>query len=303
MFGALSVLSPIGYANVPFSDPAPIEHSDNDSSDISAAMSAYEAGNITTAYQLAKSAADQGNTDAYILIGQIALKNGAGLSPQDALPWFSKAAQLRRGEAMRAIGEMYVKGLGIAQDVEKGRNWLQDSYRADDFLAARSLADSYFDIDPQQALNWYEKAASHGDDDSAYIAAIMLAENINVKPNSHRQLALLQQAAEAGHPAGMADYGLLVFQGAGTTQSDTEAATWFRKSAEAGDPEGQFLYAYTLAKGEGVTQSFEDAYYWLLKSGTSDVKAYQKDRDEFRKRLEKNVDPAILAKARGRLGR
>ena len=78
------------------------------------------------------------------------------------------------------------------------------------------------------------------------------------------------------------------------------AARWFEKSAQNGDKEGQFLYAFTLAKGEGVAQSYEDAYYWLLKSGNSGVDDYDKDREALKKRLEDNVDPATLERARRR---
>jgi len=85
------------------------------------------------------------------------------------------------------------------------------------------------------------------------------------------------------------------------TKSDTEAAKWFEKSAKGGDKEGQFLYAFTLAKGEGVTQNFEEAYYWLLKSDKSGNDDYDKDRAELKKRLEANVDAAVLARARARV--
>ena len=107
-----------------------------------------------------------------------------------------------------------------------------------------------------------------------------------------------------GHAAAQADYGLLVYQGYGASRSETEAAEWFRKSAEGGDKEGQFLYAFTLAKGEGIEQDFEGAYYWLMKSsegGGTGIDDYDKDRETLRERLEKNVDPAILDRARARL--
>lgn len=305
--------------------------------DFSSALSAYESGNTQTALTIASSLARQGdsramvlagrilmldtaqpsnqsqaihwlreaakqeNADAYMALGETALKSQAGLSPSDALHWFSKASQMQRADAKRVIGEMYIKGQGIAPDVTKGRDWLEQAHDAQDSLAARKLGDSWFDSNPNEALSWYEKAAIQGDHEAAYIAAIMLAENLDVRPDSARQASLLRRAALGGHAAGMADYGLLVYQGAGAKQSNDQAADWFRKSAEAGDPEGQFLYAFTLAKGEGVQQSYEDAYYWLLKSGESSVSAYQKDRQALRERLEKNVDPAILERARVRI--
>lgn len=245
-------------------------------------------------------AADQKDTDAYMALGEIALTSKAGLSPSDAMTWFSRASIAGRVDAKRAIGEMYIKGQGIAPNLEKGRDWLQQAIDSGDAFAARTLADTYFETDANRALSLYEQAASYGDSDAAYIAAIMLAENLDVRPDSAKLADLLLQAAEAGHAAAQADYGLLAYQGAGVVRSAETAAKWFKKSAEGGDSEGQFLYAYTLAKGEGLEKSFEEAYFWLLKSGESDVDAYQQDREVLKKRLEDNVDADILKRARKR---
>ncbi len=252
------------------------------------------------ALKLFRQAADQHDPDAYMALGEMALTSQAGLSPSDAIAWFSKASLSGRVDAKRAIGEMYIKGQGIPPNLEKGRSWLQQAVDMGDGIASRILADTYFGTDANLALSLYERAASYGDSEAAYIAAIMLAENLNVRPDSTKLADLLRQAAEAGHAAAQADYGLLAYQGAGVAKSATEAAIWFEKSAKGGDSEGQFLYAYTLAKGEGTTQSFEDAYYWLLKSGESEVDAYQKDRQALQERLEVNVDEDILNRARTR---
>lgn len=255
------------------------------------------------AAQWFRKAAEQKDSDAYMALGEMALRSQAGLAPTDAMPWFAKASSVGRGDAYRAIGEMYLKGTGIPEDIEKGQDWLQRAVDLSDPKAARILGDSFFETDVNRALSLYERAASFGDSDAAYIAAIILTENLDVQPDATKRADLLLQAAEAGHAAAQADYGLIVYQGAGVPQSTRDAASWFEKSAKGGDSEGQFLYAFTLAKGEGVAKSFEDAYYWLLKSGESEVDDYQQDRKVLRERLEDNVDPAILERARKRLSK
>ncbi len=247
-----------------------------------------------------KRAATSGNTDAQISLGKMALKSRGGLTPSDAMEYLASASSAGRLEAKRAIGEMYQKGIGIAPDPEKAKSWLTQAADAGDPLGARKMGDSLIETDPKTALVWYEKAANWGDNDAAYIAAVMYAENFEIRPNSKRAAELMQQAAHGGIPSAQADYGLLVYQGAGVERSIEDAAEWFRKSAEGGDQEGQFLYAFTLAKGEGVTQNYEDAYYWLLKSGDSGIDSYDNDRRQLRERLEANVDQAILTRARNR---
>ncbi len=252
-----------------------------------------------------RKAAAQNNDDAYMGLGEMALRSQAGLTPSDALHWFSAAAQKGRHDAMRAIGEMYLKGLGITPDADKAKDWLARASDFGDSMADRKMADSLYETDPVQALSFYEKAAAKGDGEAAYIAAHLLdGDNLEIRPNTKKMALLMRQAADSGHAAAQADYGLLVYQGRGVERNNTEAAGWFEQSAKGGDQEGQFLYAFTLAKGEGVTKSYEDAYYWLLKSeasGESGVSDYDQSRIELRERLEKNVDPAVLAKARARL--
>ncbi len=333
MLGALTLAAPALGAQEP---AAPITNITSFTPSFEDASAAYALGDMERALYLAEKLGDAGNpdsqimaghihlrgqtglvnadaartwyekaaklaeTDAYMALGEMALRSLAGLSASDAMPWFASAAQLGRADAKRAIGEMYLKGQGIVPDRDKALDWLGQASDLGDVRAVRQLADIHFQSNPVRALSLYERAADYGDDDAAYIAAIMLAENTSVRPNEEKQAALLRQAAEAGNAAAQADYGLLVYQGAGTARSMSEAAQWFEKSAKAGDSEGQYLYAFTLAKGEGVEKSFEEAYYWLLKSGDSDIEDWQKDRQKFRKRLEDNVDPATLKRAQKR---
>jgi len=249
-------------------------------------------------------AANQGHTDAMIALGELALGSNGGLSPADAVKWLTKAADQGRPEAMQALADIYLKGKGTAPDPAKGKNWLIKASNYGGATAMRRLGDQAFETRPKDALAWYELAAQSGDNQAAYIAAIMYAENFEIKPDAAKAAALLKQAAEGGIPAAMADYGLMVYQGNGAPKSATQAAKWFRKSAIAGDPEGRFLYAFTLAKGDGVPQNYEDAYYWLLRakadSGKTGANDYDRSRQELRTRLENNVAPATLERARKR---
>lgn len=247
-----------------------------------------------------RKAAAQQNSDAFMGLGEMAQRSLAGLTPSDAMTWFSSAAQAGRKDAMRAIGEMYLKGQGVTPDSDKAEFWLAKAAQMGDSQADRKMADSLFETDPVKALEYYEKAAAGGDHEAAYIAALMYEENYEIRPDTTRMTALMRQAAESGHAAAQADYGLLVYQGRGTAPDITGAAKWFEKSAHGGDSEGQFLYAFTLAKGEGVEQSYEDAYYWLLKSGESEVSTYNQDRITLRDRLDQNIDRAIIDRAKAR---
>jgi len=303
---------------------------------IEAAIRAYQAGNFTQAQSLAQTAFNAGSMDGAVLLGHMARKGELGaVNHQSARQWYEKAARLShldalmalanmglraqggltktdaagylsraadrgRVEAMVALSDLYNMGEGVQKNEERAREYLVRAAESFNVEANKKLGDSYFKSDPQKALSYYEVAASGGDIDAAYISGVMYAENFEIRPNSQRSARLLQQAAIGGHAAAQADYGLLVYQGYGAKKSIEDAAKWFEKSAKGGDSEGQFLYAFTLAKGEGVPQDFEEAYYWILQSTDNGVDDYDKDRQELRKRLETNVDPDVLARAKAR---
>ncbi len=247
-------------------------------------------------YKLAASAGDQ---DAMVALGDMALKGQGGLSQSDAALYFGDAAQLGNTEAMQALGQMYQRGKGVAKDEAKAAKWLASASGQGDSSAAKKRGDLLIDTDPKAALKAYETAARAGDASAAYAAAIMYVESMAIRPNEARSVELMHQAAKAGHPAAMADYGLYVYQGL-ANGSNEQAAQWFARAAVSGDEQGKFLYAFTLAKGEGVPQSYEDAYYWLLKVKPTGIDVYDRDYRELKARLEANVDPAILAKARAK---
>jgi len=261
-----------------------------------------EAGhvNLDHARRWYSMAASKNHPDALVALGEMAIRNEAGLTTADAITYLTRASDMGRTDAMRALSDLYRTGQGTQVNTAQSDRLLEKASESFDKDATKRLGDRHFEKDPKKALEYYEQAAEAGHVEAAYIAGVMYAENFDIRPNSARSASLLKQAAQGGHAAAQADYGLLVYQGAGAARSESEAAKWFEKSAQGGDSEGQFLYAFTLAKGEGVTQNFEEAYYWLLKSGQSSVDDYDKDRAQLKKRLEDNVDPTILARARAR---
>lgn len=256
--------------------------------------------NLPEARRYFEMAAAKGHPDALVALGDMGLNGEAGLTDEDAFSYLTRASDAGRVDATRALAEMNRVGRGTEQSVEGQREMLNRAATSFDAKATKDLADTYIESDPKKALELYEQAARAGDADAAYAAGVMYAQNFAIRPNEERSAKYLEQAARFGHAAAQADYGLIVYQGAGVARDEDAAAEWFRKSAHGGDSEGMFLYAFTLAKGEGVEQSFEDAYYWVLRAGDSEVDDYQDDRETLRKRLEDNVDPEIIAKARAR---
>ncbi len=293
------------------------------------ALSEYTAGNFTAALLFAKAAGTEGDvraqvlaghiyrngdagipnyfearkwyekaalfndSDALVALGEMGYKNEGGLTAGDAKTYWTRAAQSGRPDAMRALADLNIKGIGAARNQAEGIDWLSLAADSGDAKAAKRLGDLYIDSAPQTALSYYEKAAAAGDVGSAYIAAIMYAENLSVKPNQGAASKLMEQAARGGHPAAMADYGLLIYQGLAGDRSPETAVKWFKKAALAGDDQGKFFYAYSLAKGDGAPQNFEAAYRWIIQTDKSGIPDYDKDIETLRTGLEGKLSPDV----------
>ena len=249
-----------------------------------------------------RQAAEAGNVDAMLALGEMSVGTRGGLTPDDAVRYYKMAADRGDTQAMRALSTLAGEGLGVRQDPRVAAAWEETAAGNGDVEAMRRRGEALMDTDPVAALRWLEEAARAGDAPSAYAAAILRLESLDIPPDERAVARLLRQAALGGIPAAQADYGLVVYQGAGTERDIDAAARLFRQAAEGGDPEGRFLWAFTLAKGEGVEADKAEAYYWLLKSGESGVPEYDASRRQLREALEEALEPEVQAEVRGRVG-
>lgn len=80
-------------------------------------------------------------------------------------------------------------------------------------------------------------------------------------------LALLNQAAQAGHAAARLDLALLYKDGgAGVAADPIEARRWGRLAAEAGDPHGMQFYGMALYEGEGGARNRPEGLRWMRRA-------------------------------------
>jgi len=231
-------------------------------------------------------AARANDANALMALGEMALLEQADLTLNDALIYFTKATDMGHTDAMIALSEIFLKGIGVDIDRPLSLNFLHNASNGFNNEATKLLGDRYINIDAGKALKYYELAANAGHIEAAYISGIMYAEGLNVLPNITQASKYLKQSADANYPAAQADYGLLIYQKKIESVPAKGYSHWFKKAAYGGDKEGQFLYAFILAKGEGVQRNFLDSYYWLIKSGKSGNSSYDMDREKLKSSLE-----------------
>jgi uncharacterized protein len=104
-----------------------------------------------------------------------------------------------------------------------------------------------------EAARALEQAVDGGDGE----AMMLLGEELisgdgGLATDPQRGVALLQAAANAGHPAAFSRLGRLYLDGRHLQADPAAAVDCFRRGAEAGDPEGQLNLGICLHRGLGV---------------------------------------------------
>ena len=140
-------------------------------------------------------------------------------------------ANLGDPAAQTLLGEIYSRGLGVAQDMKK-------------------------------AAHWYKAAASAGSVEGQFRYAMLLLDGTVVPQDVAKARDLMKAAAEAGVPLAEYNYGQMLIQAA-PSGGFKEAEGYFEKAANAGVPDAQYAMSQLYAYGKGVTADLAKARAWL----------------------------------------
>jgi TPR repeat protein len=127
-------------------------------------------------------AAEQGNADAQIMLGNL-YGNGRGvpLDYEAAVSWWRKAAEQGDASAQDALGSMYGNGQGVPLDYEAALSWYRKAAEQGNASAQYALGSMYGNgqgvpLDYKAAASWYWKAADQGNADAQYALGKMYAD-------------------------------------------------------------------------------------------------------------------------------
>jgi TPR repeat protein len=107
--------------------------------------------------------------------------------------------------AMRNLGHMYRRGLGVEQDYKQALNWYKRAAtigfdRAQANVAGMYLNGEGVDQDYEQAAMWFARAAQQGHVIAQYNLGLMFENGLGVEKNETQALGWFNLAAKAGHP-------------------------------------------------------------------------------------------------------
>ncbi|MCF8468618.1 MAG: hypothetical protein K9G33_14555 [Sneathiella sp.] len=110
--------------------------------------------------------------------------------------------------AMRNIGHMYRRGLGVPPDYLKAMTWYKRAATLGFDRAQANVAGLYLNGEGvkqsyAQAANWFAKAAQQGHVVSQYNLGLMFENGLGVKQDDAKAIGWFELAAKAGHPQAM----------------------------------------------------------------------------------------------------
>ena len=149
-----------------------------------------------------------------------------------ALGIYTMLAQEGNAKAEYNLGQMYISGDGVPQDVG-------------------------------EAQRWYRRSAEHGYDEAQYTLGALHFRRIAALGSHEEAVEWYRKAAEQGHPRSQLNLGDLYFKGEVVQQDVPVALGWYRKAAEQGNGEAQHHLGVIYANGEGVEKDPVAGFMWL----------------------------------------
>jgi uncharacterized protein len=204
-----------------------------------------------------------------------------------ALQLLGKLVDQDNPSAERALGVMYIRGVGVAQDYAVGMRWLR-------LAADKGLADAQNEVgilyqqglgverNEAEAVRWFRRAADQG---GLLVAQNNLADcyvlGLGVPQDFGEAFKWYRIAADQGSSYAENVMGVAYEHGFHVAQDDAEAFRWYRRAANkiydrAGNTwihTPQYNIAAMYASGRGTAQDYVKALMWFaLAVGFGDTK-------------------------------
>ena len=236
--------------------------------DFDAALEAYDAGDIDTAYEIWRPMAEQGDAEAQFRLGHIysgapgapwSWENQARRDDAEAVRWYRLAAKQGHADAQMRLGIMYYDGQGVARD-------------------------------DAEAVRWYRAAAEQGHVDAQIRLGRMYRQGLGVAQDAAKAARWYQAAAEQGNAWAQFRLGILYGSGRGVIRDYTTAHMWYNIAARSEDA--------IAARAKDFGDSFSDE----ISEGLKDVlmSLMTIDASGFRDNIENRMTPEAIAEAQRR---
>jgi uncharacterized protein len=197
----------------------------------------------------------------------------------DALKEFRKSAEKGSGQAEGHIGDMYLKGLGVAKSIADAVAWFRKGADHGDAHSQYCMGEVYqfgigvlnISANYGEALKWYRLAAEQGDAESQLVSGVFYGNGWGVQQDYAEALKWYRRAAQQGNLQAYTNIGVLYATGHGVARDFSQALIWYHKAADQGYAIAQGYIGNFYANGWGVEKDYSEAVNWYRKSAAQGV--------------------------------
>ena len=253
-------------------------------------VEAEKAKDYDKAFKLCKKAAVAGNPRAQDNLAYYYQKGiGCKVDTKKALEWYEKAVVSGYGPAAFTLGYYYQEGNGITvKDAASAYNYYKIGADLGDRNAMSALADCYLNgigtsQDINKALDLHLKLSE--DDPDGYYAYMVGSFydyrrylDHSKKYTKEEEMAddleaakWYRKAAEKNNPEATLSVGVYYHLGKGVEKNLQEAVKWYRKAADLGNGAAMWNLGCCYEKGEGVEKNIDQAVYWYKKGADKHI--------------------------------
>jgi TPR repeat protein len=186
-----------------------------------------------------------------------------------ALGIYTMLAQEGNAKAEYNLGQMYISGDGVPQDVE-------------------------------EAQNWYRRSAEHGYSDAQYMLGSLHFRRIVALSSHEEAVEWYRKAAEQGHARSQLNLGDLYFKGEIVPQDVPAAVKWYRLAAEQDSGDAQHHLGAIYVNGEAVEQDPVTGFMWLTLATQNAEPRNRMRTVRYLRFIETTLTPAQAEEGRAR---
>ncbi|WP_281309611.1 T9SS type A sorting domain-containing protein [Flavobacterium flavigenum] len=213
-----------------------------------------------------------------LLTANLQLQKGSPYyNPEEALKSYNLLAEKGNPEAMNALGLIYIKGITLVANEEKGILWLEKAAEAGYAQAWFNLGLLYKEGvsvkgDITKAIDCFKKAATSGYDYAWQKLGTILMKGENVPQDYLQALNIFKEGAEKGNSGCNYSLGYMYYKGLGCTQDYDKAIKQFELGSQKNNPAAMYMLGLCYRNGYGTSIDSDKATYWLNKSAARGFK-------------------------------
>ena len=182
----------------------------------------------------------------------------------EAIKWYTRAAEQGYGASEMNLAQMYEKGIGVKQDLAEAKKWYRKSMErgsGEALYRLASLGDKSADY--PEALKLYRRGVQHDDYRAMVALGDMLEQGRGVAKDAAQAAKLYEQAAERSKWAQF-KLGVMYWLGQGVAKDEAKALQWWQKSADGGNDKAQNNLGVMYDRGIAVQRDYTKARDWYL---------------------------------------